>query len=235
MRIDPWCVLIGCGVVPWEADIPSKHLFRTALVPLLLAGCERWTDQLSKPVPIQDALGILEQDLQRSSPVVLADVGTTREDAIVAEIASAQCAAKTVNPLVPVVTGPVSLALQGSIQYQATGTASATPSVAFAITPAKQQQVTIPITFVSAEGLPNFYMGQQLTNLANFDRGSDDKTEAGNKVAASKTAAVQTILDKRDKLQTLVDKAKNGFNLGNCKPDPNGVFVPVPPIVPEYQ
>jgi len=52
------------------------------------------------------------------------------------------------------------------------------------VTGGKQQQVTVPITFVSASGLPDFYMGQQLTNLANLDSGANDKTAEGARVSA---------------------------------------------------
>lgn len=147
----------------------------------------------SKPVALNDALAIVENDLRASGPVELSDISSVRKDSvrkdkISQEIFTAQCASRKVdpktkvpipgtgtpNPLVPVVTGPISMALQGSIQ-QAPGvtvTGSATPSAAlsYTITQAQQQQVTVPITFVSARGLANFYMGQNLANLTNLEK-----------------------------------------------------------------
>jgi len=134
---------------------------------------------------------------------------------------------------VPVVTGPVSIALQGSVQWQGTGTASATPSLAFAVTMGKQQQVTVPITFVSALGLPGFYMGQQLATLANLDAGSADKTAAGRQVSQRKTAAVSDILYKRAALEQLFNNAvlAYGTTKTRCRADQYGNYY-VGPFIP---
>ena len=176
------------------------------------------------------------RDLRATSPVALSDLGTNREDSITAAIQAAQCIPpRSPNPLVPVITGPVSLVMQGSIQAQAGVTGSATPSIAFQVTGGKQQQVTVPITFVSARGLPDFYMGQQLTNLSNLDSGSNDKTTDGAKVSAQKTALVAAILDRREALKKLVAQVEKEFDttVKGCKPDKYGNYSP--PIIPQLQ
>lgn len=207
------------------------------LVALILTqgGCA-WLNSLSNPVPLSVALATTERDLRASSPVALSDLGTTREGSIVAAIQAAQCIPpRSANPLVPVITGPVSLAMQGSIQAQGGVTGSATPSIAFQVAGGKQQQVTVPITFVSASGLPDFYMGQQLTNLSNLDSGGNDKTTEGARVSAGKTALVAAILDRREALKKLVAQVETDFDktVKDCKPDKYGNYSP--PINPQLQ
>lgn len=190
----------------------------------------------SAPVPLASALAITERDLRASSPVALSDLGTAREDAIANAIKAAQCAKpQTPNPLVPVITGPVSLALQGSIQTQGGINGSATPSISFQVTQAKQQQVTVPLTFVSASGLPDFYMGQQLTNLSNLDSGGNDKSAEGTRVSASKTALVAEILRRREALAKLVAQTEAQFSesIKGCQADKYGNYGP--PLVPQVQ
>jgi hypothetical protein len=199
------------------------------------SGCA-WLNSLSNPVPLSVALATTERDLRATSPVALSDLGTTREGSIVAAIQAAQCIPpQSANPLVPVITGPVSLAMQGSIQAQGGVTGSATPSIAFQVTGGKQQQVTVPITFVSASGLPDFYMGQQLTNLSNLDSGGNDKTNEGARVSAGKTALVAAILDRREALKKLVAQVEKDFDttVQGCKPDKYGNYSP--PIIPQLQ
>lgn len=193
-------------------------------------------DSNSTPVPLASALAITERDLRAASPVVLADVGTEREEAIVSAIQAAQCVEpRTANPFVPVMTGPVSLALQGQIQAQSSLTGGAPLGFTFQVTRSKQQQVTVPVTFVSATGLPDFYMGQQLTELANLDAGSKDATSEGPTVSARKSKLVAEILDRRDGLVKLVDKAKKdyGTTIAHCKADKYGVYGP--PFIPQLQ
>ena len=206
-----------------------------AALTVAISGCA-WLNSLSNPVPLSVALATTERDLRATSPVALSDMGTSREGSIVAAIQAAQCIPpRSANPLVPVITGPVSLAMQGSIQTQTGLTGSATPSIAFQVTGGKQQQVTVPITFVSASGLPDFYMGQQLTNLTNLDSGGNDKTAEGARVSAGKTALVAAILDRREALKTLVTQVERDFatTVQGCKPDKYGNYSP--PIIPQLQ
>jgi hypothetical protein len=191
--------------------------------------------QLSKPVPLNEALAIVENDLRASAPVALSDLGGVRKDKISQGIFTAQCASRrtdpqtgavipgsgTPNPLIPVITGPVSIALQGSIQRAGafTGTASpTTPSLAgsYTLTQSKQQQLTVPITFVSARGLPNFYMGQNLTNLTNLDKGAD------------KDRLVGEILANQRALAKLVEEAMAAYpaNESSCPKDLTSIATP---------
>jgi hypothetical protein len=126
-------------------------------------------------VSLDEALGSVEQDLRKASPVSLADIASsiaTRRDRALNVIRATQCRDSLEKPLVPVVSGAVSVALQGSITdaRAETGNVSPTPSLQFAVTVTRgqQQQVTLPILFVSALGLADFYLGIKLGNLANM-------------------------------------------------------------------
>jgi hypothetical protein len=74
-------------------------------------------------------------------------------------------ARRTRNPLVPTANGAVQLQVQGQFSEAGTFTVSATPSLGGTVTRQTQQQVMLPISLVSLATLPNFYIGQQLTNL----------------------------------------------------------------------
>lgn len=140
------------------------------ICPTILASCN-WETFGSRTIPLSAALQIVEHDVSSTSPVVLGNIGSVNfnRDDITKAIHQAQCISGTSNPLVPVLSGPISIALQGSIQQAGgvTPTISATPSLAlsYTVTQGEQQQVTVPITFVALSGLPNFYMGQNLANL----------------------------------------------------------------------
>jgi hypothetical protein len=139
----------------------------------------------SNPVPLSEGLRTLEADLQRARPITLSDLDEavvaawkastfepeSPKDRLTHEIQIAQCGSHTANPLVPVVSGAFSLQLQGTFQWgaSATGGTQAGPVVtgtgAFQIQ--KQQQVTVPITFVPVVNLGLFFMGQQMAYFAN--------------------------------------------------------------------
>jgi hypothetical protein len=184
-------------------------------------------------------LAIVENDLRASHPVTLSDIGNVRKELIYQEIFTAQCASRAVdpktgapvagtgvpNPLIPVITGPVSIALQGSIQQAGglTVTGSATPSgaLSYTVTQGQQQQVTVPVTFVSARGLPNFYMGQNLANLTNLSEGADKKH------------IVAEIIGNRTALSTLVEAAIKAYP-GDDSQCPKDV-TDVAPVAPQLE
>ena len=199
---------------------------------IALSGCLETTG--SKTIPLETALAIVETEVRNTYPVSLSDVNSNRTDALQLAIQSAQCASADPRPLVPVVTGPISIGLQGSFQQQggATGTISATPSLALAyqVTQGEQQSLTVPITFVSLEGLPDFYLGQYLTNVSNLD----NTIKADGQKASEKTIITQEILKRRELLRTVVEKAIADYPAiaANCPPtDKSGNKLPssVPP------
>jgi hypothetical protein len=187
-------------------------------------GCA-WEAKASRPVPLNLALATVERDLRDATPVTLSDLGSERRDKVYNVIFYAQCANGTPNPLIPVITGPVSLALQGSIQQAgaATGTASMTPSLGltYTVTQGQQQQLTVPITFISVQGLPNFYMGQNLANLANLDKADKGRDRIVGDILAKQAALsafVQSAMDQYPKVAS------------RCPPEPpNGLIAPVFP------
>jgi len=186
-----------------------------------------WEAKASRPVPLKLALEIVERDLRDATPVTLSDLGSERRDKVYDVIFYAQCASQTPNPLIPVVTGPISLALQGSIQQAGAlaGTASMTPSLGltYTVTQGQQQQLTVPITFVSVQGLPNFYMGQNLANLSNLDKSDKGRDKL-----------IQAILDKQAALSAFVTAAMGQYpKVASRCPTQPGYVPPVAPIFPQ--
>jgi hypothetical protein len=77
----------------------------------------------------------LRTHLRNTSPATLGDIDSVDGKAkIVAAIKVARCADDSENPLEPVITGAISVSLQGSISKArgGTGSVSATPSLAYA-------------------------------------------------------------------------------------------------------
>jgi hypothetical protein len=113
-------------------------------------------------------LATYDADVSQKDPKLLESLFTP----LAQHIARLQCDSKNVNPLVAVVTGAVSLAVQ--VTTTETGTAqlniSWPPSGSLGGSYAKAQQegITVPITFVSASNLPDFYLGQVLPYFANL-------------------------------------------------------------------
>lgn len=180
---------------------------------LLVQGCvPALKPDESTPVGLADALHVLQDQLQGAAPVTLGTIDTNAGKEEFAKAAKqAQCADKIANPLMPVITGAISVALQGSITKASAGTltASLTPSGAYqyTVTRGQQQQVTVPLTFVPLSGIPNFYLGQ---NLANLNGLSDDQ----------KKPFISLLMEKRKKLDTEVTKAIDaGGKLDLSNPD----------------
>jgi len=135
----------------------------------------------SEYVPLSTALQVVARDLNQATPVVLSDVDKDGAKALKDAIKAFQCADKTADPPLFVITGPVSLQLQGSIQRQAqAGGQAGFPAAgqfSFQVqkTKAQQQQLTVPITFVAASALPDFFLGQNLTNVSTLPDLPDPK------------------------------------------------------------
>jgi len=160
----------------------------------------------SNPVPLKDALAVLDRDLRSTYPARLGAVDTPEGVAAITQVLiTARCADDSVDPLQPVITGAISIAVQGSISKAAgaTGTVGATPSLALAytVTHGQQQQITLPMTFVPLRTLPDFYLGQ---NLANFN----GLTDAQKKPFVDKLIFKQQLLTKLIADLPTYDKAK---------------------------
>jgi hypothetical protein len=151
----------------------------TALL-LCLSGC---TFKLLEPpppppeasqwVPLATGLQALARDLNEAAPVALSDI--TKNDGraqLKAAIFARQCAVHAPDPPLPVITGPITLQLQGSFQDQRQGGANvgfptaAQISFQVQVAKARQQQISVPITFVPASALSNFFLGQNLANVS---------------------------------------------------------------------
>jgi hypothetical protein len=132
-----------------------------------------------------NVLQSLEADLSRTHPLILSEVqGSANDDspAIVAirtGIANIQCYdydadekksdsnRRLRNPLIPVVTGPLQLTVQGQLSEGGTITVGMPTDTtgAATITRQGQQQIMLPTTLVPLINMPIFYLGQELANV----------------------------------------------------------------------
>jgi hypothetical protein len=154
----------------------SLRLPSLAVLCLCLCACLTLKPEESEYVPLSTALQVVARDLNQATPVVLTDIDKNQGAALKNAIKAFQCANQTADPPLFVITGSVSLQLQGSIQKQG-GANAAPPYFQFQVqkTKAQQQQLTIPITFVAASALPNFFLGQNLTNVSTLPDLPDPK------------------------------------------------------------
>jgi hypothetical protein len=161
----------------------EKWLWLTVMLAPLVASCslER---KGSEPISIKEGLALVERDLAETNPVVLSDV-PNNPDAVGASILAAQCLYQVANPPVPVITGPISVALTGTftqtpsaqIGWTATGPGA---QLGFQVAKAEAQALTVPVTFIAATSLPNVYLQQQLAYLTGFDPKDSHKADFVN-------------------------------------------------------
>jgi hypothetical protein len=153
-----------------------------------VSACSLWRsveESGTKPVPMSAVLQSLEADLSRTHPVILTDAQSSENDdsppmvAIRTGIANIQCydinpddgkanpKLRLRNPLIPVVTGPLQLTVQGQLSAAGTITVGAPTSASGAgtITRQGQQQIMLPTTLVPLVNVPIFYLGQQFTSI----------------------------------------------------------------------
>jgi hypothetical protein len=138
--------------------------------------------EASKWVPLETALQALAQDLNKATPVVLSDIQTKEgQEQLKSAIFARQCAIKAADPPLPVITGPVSLQLQGTFtqqnqeQIQIGFPVAASVQFQAQMSKAQQQQLAVPITFVATSALANFFLGQNLSNLSALPDEPDEK------------------------------------------------------------
>jgi hypothetical protein len=129
--------------------------------------------EASEWVPLELGLQALARDLNEATPVALSDIKKADGKAqLKAAIFARQCVVHAPDPPLPVITGPVTLQLQGSFQDQRQLAAQVgLPTAAqigfqVQLAKARQQQISVPITFVPASALSNFFLGQNLTTVS---------------------------------------------------------------------
>lgn len=217
---------------PVRGVVMISRMFCVCAIPLCLQGCITFTPQESKPVALSQALQIVAHDLNAAAPVVLSDLeckdqnghDITPEECVKRKkplkdaIKARQCAIQQADPPLPVITGPVSLALQGSIQQVDQGSGGLTfPGGTFGfqvqVTKSQQQQLTVPITFVPASALGNFFLGQNVSNFSGLpDKGLQD--------GADKVTFVKKLIYKAELIQKTAREQIKDFPPTDC-PDPN--------------
>lgn len=147
------------------------------------------------PPSLKTGMMTIEKGVQETTPVTLSDldpivvaawrskhpapVGPPQSaddlsphERIVQQIRWGQCQSHTANPLLPVVSGAFSMALQGNFTSGASATGGGGPtgptaSGTLTFTISQQQTVTVPVTFVTAANMGNFYASQMLALFTN--------------------------------------------------------------------
>ena len=190
----------------------------------------------TKPVPFETALHQLEVDLSRVRIIVPSSLLTVNwahweqakeVTAIDNILADSQCydidpktgnpnpELRNRNPLIPVSTGPLQLTVQGQLSEAGTLTISVTPSAGGTITRQTQQQVMMPLNLVSLTTVPEFYVGQQTTNIqyvtlvTAFKSPDATKADREYKQVADYVAS---ILDVASRLNAVTDRALKEFD-----------------------
>jgi hypothetical protein len=192
------------------------------------------------PVPFDKALKGVEQDVRDAQPIILSSIGNSGGSAALeASLESIQCAANLADPIIPVFTGPVQLTLQGTISEAGAFAISATPSLTTTVTRQAQQQVMVPMTWVSMATLADFYLSQELaylqyaTLLSVVPDAATFTDSAGASVIykADVTTAVEHLIATRHEIAIVVaHRLKNQPTKARCDllPKPTGVTVAVP-------
>jgi hypothetical protein len=207
--------------------------YKLLLVPLLLslAACPNIEAYWSTPLSIQEGLALVERDLAQAKPVVLSEIPPTStslqlpvpnwRDSIKSAISTAQCLNHVNNPPVPVLSGPISVALTGQFTSTPSGqigwSTGPTGQLGFQVSVSQSQGLTIPVQFISARALPNFYLQQNLAML----QYADDN---------SKKTLVSEIFTTRTNLEAAVKEAIQAYPPTSCPSTVKQVVVP--PLVP---
>lgn len=200
---------------------------------VLLAGCETLPKDIkakeSATPSLADALQAVENNVRQASLVTLSDFywnapPVVRDEAntdLHKDVQEAQCLQKVANPLLPVISGAYSVALQGAITKAATGSAGGTaapPGMSvkyqYQVSTKQQQQVTVPITFVSALELGNFYFAYQARELSDL--------------GAGKTKALCHLATERHNISSAVLRQVKAYNPNMC-PKTSGRENPIAP------
>ena len=165
---------------------------------VLLGGCG------SEPVPIAKALKVLSDQLSsdqyEDTAAGLSD-NEVELDEYKCVLKSYQDSQKSADPVVPVLTNPITLTVAG--EFSSGATLSLTfPTVGFAPTAAEKQDQTVgvPLTFSRLSGLPNVWLQDRLTPISNLS--NDQKQEF---------VSDHQILKDYDKLSNLIQVVIKGY------------------------
>jgi hypothetical protein len=205
------------------------------------------------PVPLSVVLQSLEVDLSRTHPVVLSDLhGRENDDgpakvSIRTALANLQCydidpgtgkpnpQLRSRNPLIPVVTGPLQLTVQGQLSQGGTFTVGVPTAVSGAatITRQGQQQIMLPTTLVPLRNLPVFFVGQQFTNIQ-FNSAVLTSFPPDKKLSDEETAQVNAYIARTleamiglDKVIAYALKQFDGDQDAYCKDRDGGKGAPI--------
>ncbi len=158
-----------------------KRTVTTLLVALVSAsGCATYT--------LKDVVGALQRNLAEAGVVSGASAisqNSAEYGAFYTAVRTNQCIFHTANPPMAMIAPNVSVAVAGTMTYtgQASGAFPAGAGLQFTVQTSKTQTLTLPLNFVSLQGLPDAYFGQRaqyLTSLPGKDEQSGVKAKALN-------------------------------------------------------
>jgi hypothetical protein len=188
------------------------------------------------PVSLYDAVGHLEYDLTRVHTVILSDAEGLTPDGksdteaatrIRVGIAKVQCydydpktdknnpMLRKQNPLIPIITGPLQVQVQGQLAVGGSFVVGAIPSIGGTVTRQGQQQIMLPLTLVSLGNLSKFYLSQQMSNLqyTTLVSESNQKVQVASYIANIMNVAAKLDLLQKEALRDF--SAKPGYCDGN--------------------
>jgi hypothetical protein len=157
-------------------------LATAVIVAASASGCATYT--------LKDVVGALQRNLAEAG-VVSGASAISRNPKEYGEFYNAvrtnQCVFHTANPPMAMIASNVSVAVAGTMTYtsQASGAFPAGGGLQFTVQSSKTQTLTLPLNFVSLQGLPDAYFGQRaqyLTSLPGKDENSDVKRKALNEL-----------------------------------------------------
>ena len=191
-----------------------------------LCGCSSFFEKASEPISIKKGLALVEHDLAQAAPVVLSDVARN-PTGFSSAIFNAQCLNGVANPPVPVIVGPIQVALTGSftttpsaqVGWNATGPSG---QLGFQVAAARTQGLTIPVTFVSASALPDVYLSQSLSYLTGLDPQDEEKISLVKEIVSTRDNILEPIV--KDAIQAYPG------NIVNCPSSLKDVLVA--PVIP---
>lgn len=172
------------------------------------------------PVSINTAISDVQKDMIRTQTMPLSDYrdwSLTRKSKFTADIKNEQCAQKSQDPILPVITGPVVMSLQGTFSktggFSVTGITSGSLFGALSIsgssTKALGQGLSVPVTFTALSTLPSVeaMMEAQRLSLIISNHGGNSKVD---------DPVMTDILDERNQFKTFISALIQNYTPSQC-------------------
>ncbi len=198
-----------------RAALPALALLTVTLV----SGCSAGSPST---VTISEAISGIQMDLTKTGVVSVSGVQTWTTDQTArfdTNVQALQCAQQTSDPVVAMIAGPVTMALNGTFSQSGSFTASVSSMVpVFGLqadaSRTKSQTLDLPIQFVPLSALPDAEMAREVGYAGDLLTQSDALRQSeGDRITASRDALTQQV-------QKLI-----GLFPGSCPTEPVHPFV----------